>query len=249
VLGEYIPEAPVDDEARKRNGNLPGMGGIYNIVNLHLYHYAGNNPLKYMDPDGNELKVIDEPFGQGYRQNSIDDNRQIVINNLSAMAGCEIRIDEHGFVSMGEIYQTGDNWDVVRLRFSQLLISDKIIGITTNTESLSGWGFNPIDSSDGSDKENWAKRNCIEAYIQISRNIFGDYKHNNPKYNVFSWLFGRENKYIYSKQTLGGATSHEVLGHATDYVTNGKFWDEYSALNGENIYHGAANELTKDVYP
>jgi RHS repeat-associated protein len=27
AVGEYLPEAPVDDEARRRNGNLPGMGG------------------------------------------------------------------------------------------------------------------------------------------------------------------------------------------------------------------------------
>jgi hypothetical protein len=28
------------------------MGGVYNVINLHTYHYAGNNPLKYTDPDG-----------------------------------------------------------------------------------------------------------------------------------------------------------------------------------------------------
>ncbi|MEM5948956.1 hypothetical protein WKV44_10455 [Spirochaetia bacterium 38H-sp] len=28
------------------------MGGVYNLVNLQLYHYAGNNPVKYTDPDG-----------------------------------------------------------------------------------------------------------------------------------------------------------------------------------------------------
>ena len=34
-------------------------GGIYNSVNLNLYHYAGNNPVKYVDPDGREdLKYI-----------------------------------------------------------------------------------------------------------------------------------------------------------------------------------------------
>jgi hypothetical protein len=55
ALGEYVPGAPVNDEARKRNKNLPGMGGVYNTVNLHLYHYAGNNPVKYTDPDGKEL--------------------------------------------------------------------------------------------------------------------------------------------------------------------------------------------------
>jgi RHS repeat-associated protein len=52
AMGEYLPGAPVSDEARRRNGNLPGMGGIFNLVNLHVYHYAGNNPVKYVDPDG-----------------------------------------------------------------------------------------------------------------------------------------------------------------------------------------------------
>ena len=52
AMGEYVPEAPVNDEARKRNGNLPGMGGVFNYVNLHVYHYAGNNPVKYTDPNG-----------------------------------------------------------------------------------------------------------------------------------------------------------------------------------------------------
>ncbi len=52
ALGDYIPGAPINDEARKRNKNLPGMGGVFNTVNLHLYHYAGNNLVKYLDPDG-----------------------------------------------------------------------------------------------------------------------------------------------------------------------------------------------------
>jgi RHS repeat-associated protein len=58
AVGEYIPVAPINDEARERNGNLPGMGGVFNYVNLHVYHYAGNNPVKYLDPDGSSLKDI-----------------------------------------------------------------------------------------------------------------------------------------------------------------------------------------------
>ena len=52
---KYLPEPPVDDEARKRNGQLPGQDGVFNPVNLNVYSYAGNNPLLYTDPDGSAI--------------------------------------------------------------------------------------------------------------------------------------------------------------------------------------------------
>jgi hypothetical protein len=63
ALSEYIPGAPINDEAKKRNSNLPRMGGVFNTVNLHLYHYAGNNPVKYLDPNGLETKSHDDKKG------------------------------------------------------------------------------------------------------------------------------------------------------------------------------------------
>ena len=33
-------------------GSKSGLGGIYNSINFNVYHYASNNPLKYIDPNG-----------------------------------------------------------------------------------------------------------------------------------------------------------------------------------------------------
>ena len=91
ALGDYIPKAPIDDEAKKHNENLPGMGGVYNIVNMHLYHYAGNNPVKYEDPDGRSAEpaeiweyvedVISDPMisTAGYGLNSIISGFAIIL--------------------------------------------------------------------------------------------------------------------------------------------------------------------------
>ena len=46
AVGEYLPTVGAD------NSNLPGMGGVFNTVNMQLYHYAGNNSLLYKDPNG-----------------------------------------------------------------------------------------------------------------------------------------------------------------------------------------------------
>jgi hypothetical protein len=52
-MGEYIPGPGQGAD------KLPGMGGVYNTINLHAYHYAGNNPVKLTDQYGRELDFDD----------------------------------------------------------------------------------------------------------------------------------------------------------------------------------------------
>ena len=47
-MGEYVPVI-----GQKLN-KLPGMGGVYNIINLHAFAYTNNNPMNLTDPDGRE---------------------------------------------------------------------------------------------------------------------------------------------------------------------------------------------------
>ena len=36
---------------------LTGLGGVFNSVNMDVYHYAGLNPVKLVDPDGEDLII------------------------------------------------------------------------------------------------------------------------------------------------------------------------------------------------
>ena len=95
ALGEYIPLAPVNDEAKKHNRNLPGLGGIFNTVNFHLYHYAGNNPVKYTDPDGRVLLGINATYNMSNYTKFLGNSTTETINSH----GCYITAFANVFAS------------------------------------------------------------------------------------------------------------------------------------------------------
>ena len=82
ALGEYIPAAGKGNS--ENAGNLPGMGGIYNHINGDLYHYAGNNPVRYIDPTGRyayqefeEIEDAAEDWANTYADDSIFEMQEL----------------------------------------------------------------------------------------------------------------------------------------------------------------------------
>jgi len=67
AMGSYLPLAPVSRVALQYNRQLPGLGGVFAVFNLAVYHYGANNPLRYVDPEGREVTIefaMDNPDGE-----------------------------------------------------------------------------------------------------------------------------------------------------------------------------------------
>ena len=82
------------------------MGGVFNVVNLHVYHYAGNNPVKYVDPDGeyaivtrdgNNINIVIPVFFQNGSARERAQFKQAVENAWSGQFGdftVTLRVEE-----------------------------------------------------------------------------------------------------------------------------------------------------------
>ena len=98
ALGEYIPKAPVNEEAKRYNQNLPGMGGVFNHINGNLFAYAANNPVKYTDPDGRIILGINEKYNMSV--NPLGNKKLGNSNNTTFRdAGCYVTTFANVFAS------------------------------------------------------------------------------------------------------------------------------------------------------
>ena len=92
-------------------GTSAGEGGIYNTVNLQLYHYAGNNPVKYVDPDGRDNYLIIACFQGGGDENvgtTFIDAANTRKNDIEKSSSFNAKTDTINVVSIDSIEELKD---------------------------------------------------------------------------------------------------------------------------------------------
>ena len=142
ALAEYLPRAdqvyfPEEVFDAKK---LKGAGGVFNSKNLNVYHYAGLNPLKLIDPDGRAIKSQALNLRKGRFNIDVNGAKIAVQITFIKASGERPKISERTNERTGEVSERG-------LQIPQGSVVK--IGVTVDGEDIGNFSFEGKTDSRG----------------------------------------------------------------------------------------------------
>jgi hypothetical protein len=141
------------------------MGGVYNVINLHTYHYAGNNPLKYTDPDGRSGEFDGPVYSNSKWEREYEIFRDFVMGEIKPRTEAEKREFENS-ISPGWVALTEEQYSKALTNYVNTEkqtstkrgeINDLLVNLNIKARELDGLGLEASLAT---------ILNCYNAYLQ-----------------------------------------------------------------------------------
>jgi hypothetical protein len=197
------------------------MGRVFNHVNLHVYHYAGNNPVVLKDPNGRNFEY------------SIDDEKKTITINVDIVFYGEDATNE-----VVQLYKKGidDAWGGSK----STKINGKKYSVNFNVNVSIGEAPDDLASYEGS--KNYIKADASTPRSEVVAGFMGEWRakgrddntlaKDNPAAHEFGHLLGFNDRYtdsggamkgwkgnIMAEPAMHGVVQRRNIDAITGYIT------------------------------